>query len=143
MTSPSAPDKTSAQPPLLFQEGKQFKPDLQFRPISRRGGRTNITPYNPLPGGHMRLLLLVAILFVAMFGFAQTRRPDVRFTNPPTLSTPTGYTHVVEVNRGRTVYIAGQIAFDKSGNIVGAGDFKAQTRQVFENLKAALAVAGA
>jgi len=41
------------------------------------------------------------------------------------------------------VYIAGQVAFDQSGKVVGEGDFKAQTRQVLENLKAALAAAGA
>jgi len=66
-----------------------------------------------------------------------------RHTNPPTLSTPTGYTHVVEVNRGRTVYISGQVALDRAGNVAGVGDFKAQTRQVLENLKAALSAAGA
>jgi reactive intermediate/imine deaminase len=66
-----------------------------------------------------------------------------RHTNPPTLSKPTGYTHVVEVNRGKTVYIAGQVAFDASGAVVGKQDFIAQTRQVMENLKAALASAGA
>ena len=70
-------------------------------------------------------------------------RPNVEYTNPPTLSSPTGYTHVVQVHRGRTVYIAGQVAFDKSGNLVGKGDFAAQTTQVFENLKLALATAGA
>jgi reactive intermediate/imine deaminase len=69
--------------------------------------------------------------------------PDIRHTNPPTLSTPTGYTHVVEVKRGRTVYIAGQVALDRSGKLVGSGDFRAQTRQVLENVKAALAAAGA
>jgi reactive intermediate/imine deaminase len=68
---------------------------------------------------------------------------DVRYTNPPSLSAPTGYTHVVEVFRGKMVYIAGQVAFDQSGNVVGDGDFKAQTRQVLENLKAALRAAGA
>jgi reactive intermediate/imine deaminase len=66
-----------------------------------------------------------------------------RHTNPPTLSKPTGYTHVVEVNRGKTVYIAGQVAFDATGALVGKQDFIAQTRQVMENLKAALASAGA
>jgi reactive intermediate/imine deaminase len=66
-----------------------------------------------------------------------------RHTNPSTLSKPTGYTHVVEVNRGKTVYIAGQVAFDASGAVVGKQDFIAQTRQVMENLKAALASAGA
>ena len=49
--------------------------------------------------------------------------PNVEYMNPPTLSAPTGYTHVVQVHRGRTVYIAGQVAFDKSGNVVGKGDF--------------------
>ena len=63
--------------------------------------------------------------------------------NPPTLSTPTGYTHVVQVHAGRTIYIAGQVAFDRSGNVVGKGDFAAQTTQVFENLKSALAACGA
>ena len=67
----------------------------------------------------------------------------VRHTNPTTLSKPTGYTHVVEVNRGRTIYIAGQVAFDASGSLVGKGDFAAQTRQVMENLKAELTAAGA
>src|SRR6185369_8019539 len=67
----------------------------------------------------------------------------VRFLNPQTLSTPTGYSHVAEVSSGRTIYIAGQVAFDKSGSLVGKGDFAAQTTQVFENLKSALAAAGA
>ena len=66
-----------------------------------------------------------------------------RHLNPPALSKPTGYTHIVEVQRGRTVYIAGQVAFDASGALVGKGDFKAQARQVMENLKAALAAANA
>src|SRR5207253_8375428 len=70
-------------------------------------------------------------------------RPNVEYMNPPTLSSPTGYTHVVQVHGGRTVYIAGQVAFDKSGNLIGKGDFAAQTTQVFENLKLALAAAGA
>src|ERR1051325_1907737 len=70
-------------------------------------------------------------------------RPDVQYLNPSTLSPPTGYTHIVEVTRGKTVYISGQVSLDKSGNIVGKGDFVAQTMQVFENLKAALAAGGA
>ena len=68
---------------------------------------------------------------------------SVRFLNPATLSTPTGYSHVAEVSGGRTIYIAGQVAFDNSGNVVGKGDFGAQATQVFENLKLALAAVGA
>ena len=68
---------------------------------------------------------------------------DRRTLNPSTLSSPPGYSHVVQVSGGATVYIAGQVALDGSGNLVGAGDFEAQARQVFNNLAAALAEVGA
>jgi enamine deaminase RidA (YjgF/YER057c/UK114 family) len=61
----------------------------------------------------------------------------------PNLSTPRGYSHVVSTSGGRTIYVAGQIAMDKDGKVVGVGDLRAQTTQVFENVKAALAAAGA
>jgi enamine deaminase RidA (YjgF/YER057c/UK114 family) len=65
------------------------------------------------------------------------------FINPETMHHPAGYTHVVEVTAGRPVYIAGQIALDPSGALVGPGDIGAQTRQVFDNLQAALQAVGA
>lgn len=87
----------------------------------------------------MRVVLSLLFVLVPVFGFAQVKR-----TNPPTLSTPTGYTHIVEVTGPtKTVYISGQIAFDKDGKLVGAGDMKAQAEQVFKNLQAALSAAGA
>lgn len=67
----------------------------------------------------------------------------IQFINPPSLATPPGFTHVVEITGGRTVYISGQIATDQSFRIVGKGDFRVQAQQVFENLKAALAAVGA
>jgi len=42
-----------------------------------------------------------------------------------------------------TLYIAGQVAFDSEGKVVGKGDVRAQTEQVFRNLKIALESAGA
>ena len=63
--------------------------------------------------------------------------------NPAGLSTPTGYSHVVSTRGGRTIYIAGQVALDAQGRIVGPGDLAAQTRQVFANLEIALKAAGA
>jgi reactive intermediate/imine deaminase len=72
-----------------------------------------------------------------------TPPPHTVFTNPPTLATPPGYSQVVEVTGGRTIYVAGQVALDQHGNLVGAGDLRAQTQQVFANLQAALAAAGA
>jgi len=68
---------------------------------------------------------------------------NVRFLNPPTLATSPGYTHVVTVTNARMVYVSGQVALDASGALVGPGDFRAQARQVFENLEAALEAAGA
>jgi enamine deaminase RidA (YjgF/YER057c/UK114 family) len=45
------------------------------------------------------------------------------------------YTHVVTVNGpGKTIYIAGQLARDAAGNIVGSGDMRAQLEQTFKNL---------
>lgn len=70
-------------------------------------------------------------------------RAAVRFINPPTLADPPGFTHLVETRGGRTIYIAGQVALDSSGNLVGAGDIETQAEQVFENLKLALAAVGA
>jgi len=93
----------------------------------------------------MRKSMIAFLVFVPVLAAAQGGRPPlIKRTNPPTLSTPTGYTHVVEVSGpARTVYISGQIALDRGGNVVGAGDMKAQAEQVFKNLEAALTAGGA
>jgi reactive intermediate/imine deaminase len=44
---------------------------------------------------------------------------------------------------GNTIYVSGQIAYDANGQLVGEGDIKAQTRQVFQNIKDILTAAGA
>jgi reactive intermediate/imine deaminase len=88
--------------------------------------------------------LVVMLVLAPVMAFAQTRAPQVKRTNPPDLSKPTGYTHIVEVTGpARTIYISGQIAFDKDGKLVGEGDMKGQAEQVFKNLQAALSAAGA
>ena len=66
-----------------------------------------------------------------------------RFLTPATLSPPFGYSHVVEAPAGTMVYISGQVPLDAEGQLVGEGDFAAQTRQVFENLTRALEAADA
>jgi reactive intermediate/imine deaminase len=66
-----------------------------------------------------------------------------RFLSPDTLSAPFGYSHVVDSPVERIVYISGQVPLDAEGQLVGEGDFEAQTRQVFENLTRALEAAGA
>ena len=36
---------------------------------------------------------------------------------------------------GNHIYVAGQLPFDKDGNLLGKGDIKAQTRRIFEQIK--------
>lgn len=102
----------------------------------------------------MRILALALLVCPAVFvGTIQnnksnketqkmaTQSTDVQFVKSPTLPPSPGYTQAVRA--GNTIYIAGQVAVDRSGNVVGKGDFRAQVQQVFENLKAALEASGA
>ncbi len=69
---------------------------------------------------------------------------NVQHLNPDTLNKNPAFTNVVVVTgSAKTIYIGGQDAVDASGNIVGKGDIQAQTEQIFKNLQAALAAAGA
>jgi len=47
------------------------------------------------------------------------------------------------VKVGDTIYVSGHVAQDANGEVVGKGDMAAQTRQVFANIEAVLAEAGA
>lgn len=67
----------------------------------------------------------------------------VRFVKSESLPPSPGYSQAVEIRRGRIIYIAGQVALDRSGKVVGEGDMRAQAQQTFENLKAALEASGA
>lgn len=84
------------------------------------------------------LVTIVFIIVSAAFLSSQTE-----FLKPQQLAPANGYSHVVVAKPGRLVFIAGQVANDPQGRLVGKGDLKAQTKQVFENLKVALASAGA
>ena len=69
---------------------------------------------------------------------------DINIYNPSELGPPMGqYSHVTRVKANELLFIAGMLAGDAAGNIVGAGDFDAQTGQVFRNVEAALKSAGA
>jgi enamine deaminase RidA (YjgF/YER057c/UK114 family) len=68
--------------------------------------------------------------------------PSITRINPPDLGTPPGYSQVVDVSAGRIVFIAGQTAVDRDGNVVGKDDFATQAEQVFRNLGIALQAAG-
>jgi len=64
------------------------------------------------------------------------------FPSPPGMRPGFGYSHAVSAS-GRVVAIAGQVAMDEQGELVGAHDPQAQVERVFDNLKLALGAAGA
>lgn len=64
------------------------------------------------------------------------------FLRPDGLPPVNGYSHAIAFS-GQMVAVSGQIPLDREGRLVGANDPQAQVRQVFENLSAALAAAGA
>ena len=82
-------------------------------------------------------------LIALLFNYSYAADSGKQFVNPEGLNKPTGYTHIVVTGGGRTVYISGQVALDVKGETVGKGDLKAQTSQVYENLKTALTAVGA
>ena len=67
----------------------------------------------------------------------------INLINPVDLPTPSDYTHVAVATGTRIVFIAGQVADDIEGDLVGPGDIAAQARQAFSNLDRTLAAAGA
>jgi len=69
-----------------------------------------------------------------------TRRIELH--NPPSLMKPVGYSHAAETRGGRVLFLAGQVAKDRDGRVVGKGDMIAQFRQVCENLKTLVTAAG-
>ncbi len=66
------------------------------------------------------------------------------FLNPKGLFSSPAFSQVATVTAaGKTIFVSGQVALDEKGELVGRGDIRAQTRKVFENMKLALAAAGA
>lgn len=68
--------------------------------------------------------------------------PSIEPLNPSALAKPAGFSHAFAVRGGCTIYIAGQVAKDGDGHVVGKGDLVAQFRQVCENLRIVLTAAG-
>jgi enamine deaminase RidA (YjgF/YER057c/UK114 family) len=63
----------------------------------------------------------------------------VQVENPVTLPAPAGrYSHLSRVRADELVFIAGQLALDAGGKLVGRGDLSAQVEAVFDNLRLAL-----
>lgn len=65
-----------------------------------------------------------------------------KLINPESLVKPVGYSHAVETRGGRTIYLAGQVAFDEKGAIVGENDLVAQFERAVQNLQVTMRAAG-
>jgi enamine deaminase RidA (YjgF/YER057c/UK114 family) len=65
--------------------------------------------------------------------------------NPPELydSVRYGFSHAARQRSGSVLHLAGQVAWDKAGRVVGPGDLGAQTRQALTNIHTVLASVGA
>jgi enamine deaminase RidA (YjgF/YER057c/UK114 family) len=62
--------------------------------------------------------------------------------NPPSLMKPVGFSHGYEIKGGRLLFVAGQVARDADGKVVGAGDVVAQFRKACENIREVVSAAG-
>jgi len=65
-----------------------------------------------------------------------------RLTEAPDLAPGPGYSHAVTVT-GRLAFVAGEVAFDAEGQLVGPGDLAAQTEQALANLHRVIRALGA
>ncbi|GAB3696285.1 hypothetical protein GCM10027592_19190 [Spirosoma flavus] len=93
---------------------------------------------------HKFIYFISANLLMLSATFGQQANQVVTFSNPPSVATPRGYSHLAEVDLGtsKMVLIAGQVGLDVQGNVVGKGDPKAQFEQIFRNLQALVTAAG-
>jgi 2-iminobutanoate/2-iminopropanoate deaminase len=72
---------------------------------------------------------------------AARKRSDLKIIAPKNMYTTPSYHHVARV--GNLLFLAGQVARDENGNLVGPNDVAAQAKQVYKNVGRALAAAGA
>jgi len=87
-------------------------------------------------------------LFVLAIGNVRSQEPKadkpagaLRYVTAAGLATPPGYSHAVAVERGKLVYVSGQVALNAKGEV--PSDFRAEVAQAFQNLRTVLTAAGA
>jgi enamine deaminase RidA (YjgF/YER057c/UK114 family) len=66
----------------------------------------------------------------------------IKVIQPDTVHDTTIYSYSHATRMGDLIFVAGQVSIDRDGNLVGEGDVRAQTEQVFANLEAVLKAAG-
>jgi enamine deaminase RidA (YjgF/YER057c/UK114 family) len=86
------------------------------------------------------IFVLISIFGLISRGHAQSA---LMHLEPSELNDHPNYTNVIIAETGRTIYIAGMVAREIDGSLVGKDDIEAQTRKIFENIRIALEAAGA
>ena len=91
-----------------------------------------------------KYLYLLVFLCFSNTCFAQITERVITFKNPAALSTPKGYSQAAEIDMGssKMIIMAGQVALNKDGLLVGADDITKQSEQVFKNIKSIVEDAG-
>jgi len=88
----------------------------------------------------------LTLLALALFACASTAFADdyaVEHLRPEGLFASPMFSQVTTVVEGKLIFVSGQVSWDDKGKVLFPGDLRAQTRQTFENMKTALAAAGA
>lgn len=76
---------------------------------------------------------------------ASTKAPPrfkVRHSSPPTLFDPKAYSHVVEVEGGRLLFVSGQVPVNAQRQLASK-DLREQVSRVYDNIEAVLKSVGA
>lgn len=89
------------------------------------------------------LILFCMVAFQLVQALGPASAEDFERINPRELRKSPYYSHAIVAPPGKAVFVAGQIAMDAQGNLIGKDDKAAQIRHAFKNLKIALEAAGA
>ncbi|HXW28371.1 MAG TPA: RidA family protein [Xanthobacteraceae bacterium] len=88
-----------------------------------------------------------AVIGAALLGIGghagRAQEAKMKLAPPEVFQPPFPYSLGIAAQGKRTIYVAGQVALNAKGELVGKDDPEAQARQVFTNVKAVLAVTGA
>lgn len=95
----------------------------------------------------MKRTVVTALMSIAAVSFgilcAQSAEgKNFHFVKPQGLFDNPRYSHVVEIDKGKLIYLAGQMPLDEKGQLVGKGDFKAQAVRTWDNIILALKAEG-
>ena len=93
------------------------------------------------------VVLAVFALFLLATATTSSQKPQtekvgdpLRYVNAAGLATPPGYSHAVVVERGKIIYVSGQVGLNAKGEM--PSDFRGEVTQAFQNLRTVLTAAG-